>query len=91
MLKDYFNPNFSVKNNTRISDFLDQEFSSYFDVFPSYSQARSVRANQDYRGENGRYHFSIVLYDGFYYLMDKEQLHRFKLLLHSISRDESKE
>lgn len=91
MLKDYFNPNFSVENNTRIFNFLDEQFSSCLDVFPSYGQARSVRANRDYKDENGRYHLSIVLYDGFYYLMDKKQLHLFKLLLRSISRDESKE
>lgn len=87
MLKDYFNPSFSQKNNAVIRKALDQ-FPSWT-VFPSYGQARSYRAANDYKGENGRYTFSIVLYDGFYYLMDKEQFHRFKLLLHSVSRDDS--
>jgi hypothetical protein len=87
MLKDYFNPSFSPKNNARIRKSLDQ-FPSWT-VFPSYGQARSYRAANDYKGENGRYSFSIVLYDGFYYLMNKDQLHRFKLFLHAVARDDS--
>ena len=81
MLKDYFNSNLSPEYQARIADFLFQ-FPSWT-VFPSYGQARSYRATQDYKHEDGRYSFSIVKYDGFYYLMDKEQLHRFKLLLRS--------
>lgn len=87
MLKDYFNPSFSQENNARIRKSLDQ-FPSWT-VFPSYCQARSYRAANDFKGENGRYTFSIVLYDGFYYLMDKDHLHCFKLLLHSVARDDS--
>ena len=87
MLKDYYNPNLSPKYQSRIARALAL-FPSWT-VFASYAQARSYRASQDYKDENGRYHLSIVLYDGFYYLMTKEQLHRLKLFLHSCSLDNS--
>ena len=88
MLKEYFNPNLSGENQTRISDFLFR-FSSWT-VFPSYGQARAYRATQDYKHEDGRYSFSIVKYDGFYYLMDRDQRHRFMLLLHASEREDAK-
>ena len=81
MVKDYYNPDLSPKYQTRIAEAL-ASFPSW-SVFGSYAQARSYRASQDSKDENGRYHLSIVLYDGIYYLMTKEQRHRFKLLLHS--------
>ena len=83
MLKDYYNPNLLPVYQSRISEAL-AAFPSWT-VFASYAKARAYRASQDYKDENGRYHFSIVLYDGFYYLMTKEQLHRFKLFLSSCS------
>lgn len=83
MLKDYFNPNLAPKYQSRIAELL-ASFPSW-SVFGTYGQARAYRASQDYKDENGRYHLSIVLYDGFYYLMSKEQFHWFKLLLHSCS------
>lgn len=88
MLKDYFNSNLSPENQARIADFL-RRFVLDWTVFPSYGQARSYRATQDYKDVNGRYHFSIVLYDGFYYLMQKKQLRRFKYLLHACERDDA--
>lgn len=87
MLKDYFNSNLSPMYQSRIADAL-AAFPSW-SVFGTYAQARSYRASQDYKDENGRYHLSIVLYDGFYYLMTKEQLHRFKLFLRSCSLNNS--
>ena len=87
MLKDYYNPNLSSKYQSRIADAL-AAFPSW-SVFGSYAQARSYRATQDSKDENGRYRLSIVLYDGFYYLMTKEQLHRFKLFLRSCSLNNS--
>ena len=83
MLKDYYNPNLSPKYHVRIYEVL-AAFPSWT-VFTSYAQARSYRESQDYKDENGRYHLSIVLYDGFYYLMTKEQFHRFKIFLRSCS------
>lgn len=87
MLKDYYNPNLPFKYELRIAEAL-AAFPSWT-IYSSYSQARSYRATHDYKDENGRYHLSIVLYDGFYYLMTKEQLHRFKLLLRSCSLNNS--
>ena len=87
MLKDYYNPDLSPKYQSRIYEALASLPS--WDIFSSYAQARSYRASQDYKEENGRYRLSIVLYDGFYYLMTKEQLHRFKLFLHSCSLNNS--
>ena len=89
MLKDYYNPNLLPVYQARISEVL-AAFPSWT-VFGTYGQARAYRASQDYKDENGRYHFSIVLYDGFYYLMTKEQLHRFKLFLRSCSLNNSAE
>ena len=83
MLKDYYNPNLLPVYQSRIAEAL-AAFPSW-SVFGTYGQARAYRASQDYKDDNGRYHFSIVLYDGFYYLMTKEQLHRFKLFLCSCS------
>lgn len=87
MLKDYYNPDLLPIYQSRISDAL-AAFPTW-SVFGTYSQARSYRASQDHKDENGRYHFSIVLYDGFYYLMTNEQLHRFKLFLRSCSLNNS--
>lgn len=87
MLKDYFNPNLSPKYQSRIAEAL-AAFPTW-SVFGTYAQARAYRSSQDYKDENGRYHLSIVLYDGFYYLMTKEQLHRFKLFLRSCSLNNS--
>ena len=87
MLKDYFNPNLSPKYQSRIAESL-ASFPSWT-VFGSYAQARSYRASQDFKDENGRYHLYIVLYDGFYYLMTKEQRYRFKLLLRTFSLNTS--
>ena len=87
MLKDYYNPNLSPKYQSRIARALAL-FPSW-SVFSSYAQARSYRASQDYKDENGRYHLYIVLYDGFYYLMTKEQRYRFKLLLRTFSLNTS--
>lgn len=87
MLKDYYNPVLLPIYHVRIAEAL-AAFPSW-SVFGSYAQARSYRSSQDYKDENGRYHLSIVLYDGFYYLMTKEQLHRFKLFLHSCSLNNS--
>lgn len=87
MLKDYYNPDLLPLYHVRIAEAL-AAFPSW-SVFGTYGQARSYRASQDYKDENGRYHFSIVLYDGFYYLMTKEQLHRFKLFLRSCSLNNS--
>lgn len=81
MLKDYYNPSLLPIYHVRIAEAL-AAFPSW-SVFGTYGQARAYRSSQDHKDENGRYHLSIVLYDGFYYLMTKEQLHRFKLLLHS--------
>ncbi len=81
MLKDYYNPDLLPIYHVRIAEAL-AAFPSWT-IFSSYAQARAYRASQDYKDENGRYHFSIVLYDGFYYLMTKEQFHRFKLFLRS--------
>lgn len=83
MLKDYYNPNLLPVYHHHIAEAL-AAFPTW-SVFGTYAQARSYRASQDYKDENGRYHLSIVLYDGFYYLMTKEQLHRFKLFLRSCS------
>ena len=88
MLKDYFNPNLAPKYQSRIADAL-AAFPSWT-IFSSYAQARSYRATHSFKkGDNGRYFFSIVLYDGFFYLMTSEQFHRFKLFLHSCSLDNS--
>ena len=81
MLKDYYNPDLSPKDHVRIYEAL-ASFPSR-SVFCSYAQARSYRASLNCKDENGRYQLFIVLYDGLYYLMTKEQRHRFKLLLHS--------
>ena len=81
MLKDYFNPNLAPKYQSRIAEAL-AAFPSWT-VFGSYSQARAYRASHSPKDENGRYCLSIVLYDGFYYLMTKEQRYRFKLLIYS--------
>lgn len=83
MLKDYYNPNLSPNSQSRIAEELASIPS--WSVFSTYGQARSYRASHDYKDENGRYHLSIVLYDGFYYMMTKYQLHSFKLLLRSLS------
>lgn len=87
MLKDYYNSNLAPKYQSLIAEAL-AAFPSWT-VFGTYGQARSYRASQDYKDENGRYHLSIVLYDGFYYLMTREQLHRFKLFLRSCSLNNS--
>ena len=87
MLKDYYNPNLSPKYQSSIAGAL-AAFPTW-SVFGTYAQARAYRASQDCKDENGRYHLSIVLYDGFYYLMTKEQLHRFKLFLRSCSFNNS--
>ena len=89
MLKDYYNPNLLPVYQSRIAEAL-AAFPSW-SVFGTYGQARAYRASQDYKDENGRYHLSIVLYDGFYYLMTKEQFHRFKLFLRSCSLNNSVE
>ena len=81
MVKDYYNPDLSPKYHVRIYEAL-ASFPSR-SVFVSYAKARSYRASLNCKDENGRYQISIVLYDGLYYLMTKEQRHRFKLLLHS--------
>ena len=88
MLKDYFNPNLSAENQVRIHESL-RRFVLDWTVFPSYSQARYWRSVQCCKGENGRYSTFIVKYDGFYYLMEKDQRQRFMLLLHSVERDDS--
>lgn len=87
MLKDYYNPNLLPIYHVRIAEAL-AAFPTWT-VFGSYAQARSYRSSQDCKDENGRYRLSIVLYDGFYYLMTKEQLHRFKLFLRSCSLNNS--
>lgn len=87
MLKDYYNPDLLPIYHVRIAEAL-ASFPSW-SVFGTYGQARSYRSTQDYKDENGRYHLSIVLYDGFYYLMTREQLHRFKLFLRSCSLNNS--
>ena len=88
MLKDYFNPNLSPENQCRISESL-RRFVLDWTVFPSYGQARYWRSVQCCKGENGRYSTSIVKYDGFYYLMEKDQRQRFLFLLHSVERDDA--
>lgn len=88
MLKDYFNSNLTPENQARIAESL-RHFYMDWTVFPSYGKARSFRSLYDYKDDNGRYHHSIVKYDGFYYLMDKDQRQRFMLLLHSVERDDA--
>ena len=87
MLKDYYNSNLSPIYQSRIAEAL-AAFPSW-SVFGTYGQARAYRSSKDHKDENGRYHLSIVLYDCFYYLMTKEQLHRFKLFLRSCSLNNS--
>ena len=87
MLKDYFNPNLSPKYQSRIAEAL-AAFPSWT-VFGSYGQARAHRASHYPKCENGRYPVSIVLYDGFYYLMTQEQFYRFKLFLRSCPLEHS--
>ena len=89
MLKDYYNPNLSPKHKCRMYEAL-AAFPSWT-VFVSYGQARSYRASQDYKDENGRYRLFIVLYDGLYYIMTKEQRHRFMLLLRTFSLSNSRD
>lgn len=88
MLKDYYDSNLAPKYQARIAEAL-ASFPSW-SVFGTYGQARAYRSSQDYKDENGRYHLSIVHYDGFYYIMTKEQLHWFKLLLRSCFLDSKK-
>ena len=87
MLKDYCNPDLAPKYKSRIAESL-AAFPSWT-VFSSYGQARAYRASHFPKGENGRYGLSIVLYDGFYYLMTEEQFYRFKLFLRSCSLNNS--
>lgn len=87
MLKDYYNPNLSPKYQSRIAEALAAF--PLWAVFGSYSQARTYRASHYPKEDNGRYCLSIVLYDGFYYLMTKEQFYRFKLFLRSCSFNNS--
>lgn len=87
MLKDYFNSNLAPKYQSRIAEALAAF--PLWAVFGSYSQARAYRASHYPKDENGRYCLSIVLYDGFYYLMNQEQFHRFKLFLRSCSLENS--
>lgn len=86
MLKDYFNPDFSIENNHRIYKCLEKVPSHC--VFSSYGQARSFRSMNCPKLENGRYDYSIFLYDGFYYVVPVEQFHDFKNFLHQVKLDD---
>lgn len=67
MLKDYFDSTLSPYSQDRIMKVL-QAVDSWC-VFPSYGQARAYRAANCAKDENGRYDYSILLYDGFYYVL----------------------
>lgn len=88
MLKDYFIPDLSHEYQFRIFESL-RRFVPDASVFTSYGQARYWRAVNECKGENGRYSTSIVKYADCYYLMDKDQLQRFKELLRSCVRDDA--
>lgn len=70
MLKDYFFPHLSPYSQNRIMKVL-QTVNSWC-IFPSYGQARAYRAANCAKDENGRYDYSILLYDGFYYVVSKK-------------------
>lgn len=69
MLKDYFDSSISAKNQQFINQALDVV--PRYQVFTSYGQARSYRSANTCKRE-GRYDYSIFLYDGFYYVISNE-------------------
>lgn len=87
MLKDYFNSNLSSNSQTRIARCLEKVPS--YCVFSSYGQARAYRAANCAVRENGRYDYTIFLYDGFYYVVSKEQFHDFKNFLHHVKLNDN--
>lgn len=88
MLKDYFNPDLSHEYQFRIYECL-RHFKPDVTLFTSYGQARYWRRVYECPDENGRYSTRIVRYADCYYLMDKDQLQRFKVLLRSCERDDA--
>ena len=89
MLKDYFDSTLSPYSQNRIQKVLDTVYS--WCIFSSYGQARSYRAANCAKNEYGRYDYFILLYDGFYYVVSREQR---RLILNHIAvvrRDEDKE
>lgn len=70
MLKDYFDSTLSAYSQNRITQVLQTVHS--WCIFPSYGQARSYRAANCPKDENGRYDYAILLYDGFYYVVSSK-------------------
>ena len=87
MLKDYFDSTLTSQHCAEIRDFLDQI--PRWCVFSSYGQARSYRAANCYKDENGRYDFRIFLYDGFYYVVSSTALSHLKWLIARLRQIES--
>lgn len=86
MLKDYFDSTLSVHSQQRINRILDTIPSQC--VFASYGEARAFRAMSCARNEFGRYDDFIFLYDGFYYLVSREQRRLIKNQIVRVRRDE---
>lgn len=86
MFKDYFNPSFSANNQQRVYDSLNKIPRHL--VFPTYNQAIRYRAANSCKRENGRYDDVIFCYDGFFYVVPADCLHRFKLFLSSVAADD---
>lgn len=86
MLKDYFDSTLSFSSQQRINKVLD--FIPSQCVFTSYGQARAFRSMNYPKLENGRYDYSIFLFDGFYYTVPVEQFHDFKNFLHQVKLED---
>lgn len=87
MLKNYFDPTLTWQHQAEINDFLNQI--PRYCVFSSYGQARSYRAANCFKNENGRYDFRIFLYDGFYYVASSTALSHLKWLIARLRQIES--
>ena len=85
MLKDYFDSSLSVEDQQNVYEVLEKIPRHL--VFTSYAQARSYRAANCVKGDNGRYDDVIFLYDSFYYIASKDFFHRFKLFIATLVND----
>lgn len=89
MLKDYFDSTLTLEHQAKINDFLNGI--PRWCVFSSYGQARSYRAANFYKDENGHYDFRIFLYDGFYYVISFDGFSHLKWLIARYRKIESED
>lgn len=89
MLKDYFDSSLSPYSQDRIQKVLNTVYS--WCIFSSYGQARAYRAANFAKDENGRYDYSILLYNGFYYVISRKCRQLILNHIAEVRRDDNKE